>query len=58
MTSTLIAVHDKRIEQRGDFVWPIGLTTPSVRVPKEGDEVRSIDHDAPGEIAEAAFRCV
>jgi very-short-patch-repair endonuclease len=57
-TAIGIAVHDKRIEQRGDFVWPIGLATPIVRAPKDGDEVRSIDHIAPEEIAEAAFLCV
>lgn len=57
-TAIGIAIHDQRIEQRGNFVWPIGLATPIVRAPKEGDEVRSIDHIAPEEIAEAAFLCV
>ncbi|HSD84429.1 MAG TPA: DUF3320 domain-containing protein, partial [Anaerolineae bacterium] len=50
-----IAIHDNRIEQRGEFLWPIGLTTPIVRAPKAGDEVRAIEHIAPEEIAEAAF---
>ncbi len=57
-TAIGIAAHDQRLEQRGDFVWPIGLATPIVRAPKEGDEVRSIDHIAPEEIAAAAFLCV
>ena len=56
-------MHDRRIEQRGEhgeFLWPIGLATPIVRAPspKDGDEVRTIDHIAPEEIAEAAFLCV
>ncbi len=54
-TAIGIAVHDRRIEQRGDFLWPIGLATPVVRAPKEGDKARSIEHIAPEEIAEAAF---
>jgi hypothetical protein len=60
-TAIGIAIHDRRIEQRGEhgeFLWPIGLATPIVRAPKEGDEGRSIDHIAPEEIAEAAFLCV
>jgi very-short-patch-repair endonuclease len=57
-TAIGIAVHDRRIEQRGDFLWPIGLATPIVRAPKDGDEVRPIDRIAPEEIAEAAFLCV
>ncbi len=57
-TAIGIAIHDQRLEQRGDFVWPIGLTTPIVRAPKEGDEVRAIDHIAPEEIAEAVLLCV
>jgi hypothetical protein len=54
-TATGIALHDKRIEQRGDFLWPIGLATPIVRAPKADDKARSIEHIAPEEIAEAAF---
>ena len=54
-TAIGIAVHDRRIEQRGDFLWPIGLATPIVRAPKDGDKARSIEHIAPEEIAEAAF---
>jgi very-short-patch-repair endonuclease/uncharacterized protein YicC (UPF0701 family) len=54
-TAIGIAVHDKRIEQRGDFLWPIGLATPIVRAPKADDKARSIEHIAPEEIAEAAF---
>ena len=54
-TAIGIAVHDKRIEQRGDFLWPSGLAAPVVRAPKDGDKVRSIEHIAPEEIAEAAF---
>ncbi len=57
-TAIGIALHDRRIDQRGEFLWPIGLATPIVRAPKEGDEGRSIDHIAPEEIAEAAFLCV
>jgi very-short-patch-repair endonuclease len=60
-TAIGIAQHDGRIEQRGEhgeFLWPIGLATPIVRAPKDGDEVRTIDHIAPEEIAEAAFLCV
>jgi len=57
-TATGLAVHDRRIEQRGEhgeFLWPIGLAAPVVRAPKEGDKARSIEHIAPEEIAEAAF---
>ncbi|HTP08364.1 MAG TPA: DUF3320 domain-containing protein, partial [Anaerolineae bacterium] len=57
-TALGIAVHDKRIEQRGEhgeFLWPIGLASPIVRAPKEGDKARTIEHIAPEEIAEAAF---
>ena len=54
-TAIGLAAHDKRIEPRGDFLWPIGLAAPVVRVPKEGDKARSIEHIAPEEIAEAAF---
>jgi very-short-patch-repair endonuclease len=54
-TAIRIAMHDQRIEQRGDFLWPIGLAAPVVRAPKEGDKGRSIEHIAPEEIAEAAF---
>jgi very-short-patch-repair endonuclease len=57
-TAIGMAVHDQRIDQRGDFLWPIGLATPIVRAPKEGDEVRTIEHIAPEEISEAAFLCV
>jgi very-short-patch-repair endonuclease len=57
-TAIGIAVHDKRIEQRGDFLWPIGLAAPVVRAPKEGDKARAIEQIAPEEIAEAAFLCV
>ena len=57
-TAIGLAVADKRIDQRGDFLWPIGLATPIVRAPKDGDEVRTIEHIAPEEIAEAAFLCV
>jgi very-short-patch-repair endonuclease len=57
-TAIGIARHDQRIEQRGEhgeFLWPIGLATPVVRAPTEGDKARSIEHIAPEEIAEAAF---
>jgi very-short-patch-repair endonuclease len=54
-TAIGIAVHDQRIERRGGFLWPIGLATPVVRAPKEGDKARSIEHIAPEEITEAAF---
>jgi very-short-patch-repair endonuclease len=54
-TAIGMAARDKRIEQRGDFLWPIGLATPIVRAPKGGDDVRTVDHIAPEEIAEAAF---
>jgi very-short-patch-repair endonuclease len=54
-TAIRIAVHDQRIEQRGDFLWPIGLVAPVVRAPKLGDKARAIEHIAPEEIAEAAF---
>jgi hypothetical protein len=57
-TAISMAVHDKRIEQRGDFLWPIGLAAPVVRAPKEGDKARAIEHIASEEIAEAAFLCV
>jgi len=62
-TAIGLAVADKRIDQRGDFLWPIGLATPIVRAPKagapkDGAEVRTIEHIAPEEIAEAAFLCV
>jgi hypothetical protein len=57
-TAIDIALHDKRIDRRGEFLWPIGLATPIVRAPKAGDEVRTIDHIAPEEIAEAACLCV
>jgi very-short-patch-repair endonuclease len=50
-----MAVHAQRIERRGDFLWPMGLATPVVRAPKEGDKARSIEHIAPEEIAEASF---
>jgi hypothetical protein len=54
-TAIRIVIHDRRIEQRGDFLWPIGLSTPVVRAPKLGDKARAIEHIAPEEIAEAAF---
>jgi hypothetical protein len=54
-TAMSMAVHDKRVERRGDFLWPIGLATPIVRAPKAGDKARTIEHIAPEEIAEAAF---
>jgi len=54
-TAIGIALHDQRIEQRSEFLWPIGLATPIVRAPKEGDKARSIEHIAPEEIAEAAL---
>jgi very-short-patch-repair endonuclease len=57
-TAIGLAAHDHRVEQRGDFLWPIGLTAPIVRAPQEGDKARSIEHIAPEEIAEAAFLCV
>jgi hypothetical protein len=57
-TAIGIAVHDRRIEQRREFLWPIGLAAPVVRAPKKGDKARSIEHIAPEEIAEAAFLCV
>jgi hypothetical protein len=58
ITAIGIAQHAGRIEQRGDFLWPIGLATPIVRAPKEGDKTRSIEYIAPEEITEAAFLCV
>jgi very-short-patch-repair endonuclease len=54
-TAIGIALHDQRLEQRAEFLWPIGLAAPVVRAPKEGDKGRSIEHIAPEEIAEAAF---
>jgi hypothetical protein len=46
-TAIGLAAHDKRIDQRRDFLWPIGLAAPIVRAPKEGDKARSIEHIAP-----------
>ena len=57
-TAIGLAVHDQRVKQRGDFLWPIGLAAPVVRAPQEGDKARSIETIAPEEIAEAAFLCV
>ncbi|CAG0931679.1 hypothetical protein TFLX_02230 [Thermoflexales bacterium] len=54
-TALSMVIHDRRIERRGEFLWPIGLATPIVRAPKAGDEARSIEHIAPEEIAEAVF---
>jgi very-short-patch-repair endonuclease len=54
-TAIGIALHDKRIGQHGDFLWPIGLAAPIVRAPKADDKARPIEHIAPEEIAEAAF---
>ena len=53
-----LAAQAKQIDQRGDFLWPIGLDKPIVRTPDEGDEPRPIEHIAPEEIAEAALVCV
>jgi Protein of unknown function (DUF3320) len=54
-TAISMAIHDRRIEAREEFLWPIGLAIPIVRAPKEGDKARSIERIAPEEIAEAAF---
>jgi very-short-patch-repair endonuclease len=54
-TAINIAIHDRRIEARAEFLWPIGLAAPVVRAPKADDKARSIEHIAPEEIAEAAF---
>jgi hypothetical protein len=54
-TAIGLALHDKRIEQHGDFLWPIGLAAPIVRAPKADDKARPIEHIAPEEIAEAAY---
>jgi very-short-patch-repair endonuclease len=57
-TAISLALHDGRIQRRGDFLWPIGLAAPVVRAPKEGDKARVIETIAPEEIVEAAFLCV
>ena len=57
-TAVDMAVQAKRIERRGDFLWPNKLVTPIVRAPKNDDKVRPIEHIAPEEIAEAAVLVV
>lgn len=53
-----LAVQGGQIDQRGDYLWPLGLEKPIVRAPDEGDEPRPIEHIAPEEIAEAALLCI
>ena len=60
-TAIGIAVHDGRIEQRGELATFCGRSAwqhPSCARRKRAMKVRSIDHIAPEEIAEAAFLCV
>ena len=57
-TATEMALHDGRIDRRGEFLWPIGLAIPIVRAPREGEDARPIDTIAPEEIAQAALLCV
>ncbi len=58
MQAIELAAQARQIDQRGDFLWPIGLEKPIVRTPDQNDEPRSIEHVAPEEIAEAAVLCV
>ena len=53
-----LAAQNGQINQRGDFLWPIGLDKPIVRAPEQAAEPRPIEHIAPEEIAEAALLCV
>jgi len=53
-----LATQAGQIDQRGEWLWPIGLEKPIVRTPDQDDEPRPIEHIAPEEIAEAALLCV
>jgi very-short-patch-repair endonuclease len=43
---------------RGEFLWPSEMSQPVVRVPSDGDVVRSIEYVSLEEIAEACILCV
>lgn len=47
----------RKIEQRGDFLWPIALKTPPVRL-SEPSDARKIEHIPPEELVEAVYVCV
>ena len=44
--------------QRGEFLWPRTKKVPLIRVPKNGDERRTIDQICPEEIALAVDLCL
>jgi very-short-patch-repair endonuclease len=53
-----VAVLTGAVIKREDFLWPIGLEKPIVRVPDTDEQPRPIEHIAPEEIAEATYLCV
>ncbi len=60
MKSTILsAIQDGfskgQFEKRGNFIWPRGLKTPSVRAQSESGVGRDIDQVCDEEIAEAVF---
>jgi very-short-patch-repair endonuclease len=54
----LYGVQNKLYVQRGNFLWPVPIRHPMIRVPKNGDERRSIDMICPEEIALAVDLCL
>lgn len=44
--------------QRGNFLWPIPIKLPMIRVPKNGEDRRSIEMICPEEIALAVDLCL
>lgn len=52
------ANRNKQLVVKGDFLWPVGMTTPPLRIHTNGQDVRVISEIPPEEIILAIRECI
>lgn len=52
------AIQYKQIIRKENFLWPLDMEIPPIRIPESDDQKRSIDEISLEELAEGAFLCV
>jgi len=54
----LSAIINRHVVENGNFLWPVGMRVPPLRIYKKGGSKRDIDEISPEEIGLAIIECV